>query len=779
MKRKITTLVVLVLILSGNQMIAQNNSPVAVNDSLMPIFNFDSTLGDTTLIINVLENDFDPDGEPIKIFDVSSRPGQVSIAGYTDSTIILTMHTMNLMEQVYDYRVCKVNDTSSISNYGLLHLNPAFDPDYPVARNDTIIGPRGFTISVNILKNDYHPLEDTLIIYNSIFEHSDSCVFIRCPLYQEKDYMIIDYVISDTSIWYANFDRGRIYVKLINNEWYDSLDINNINARFNCFGNQFWDFETAKFKVPNGSESTSIFAQSLWMGGLDDGGTLHLAAETYRQNGADYWSGPVSNVYDSIYDNKWTHIWKLNRDEIEYHKAHWWEAGYEPLYDILTWPGNGDIDLGQSEIIAPFEDKNDNGIYEPLLGDAPKIRGDQSLFFIYNDARETHTETGGTPLGVEIKAMAYAFDQPEDSALWNTIFIHYDIENKSDTAYHDMYMGVFTDTDLGNADDDRIECDVEVGMYFSYNGMEIDAGGPESYGEHPPAQGILYLGGPTLEDDGIDNPKYDALGQQIVDESINGLNFGDGIIDNERLGMTSFIYYNNSGGVGGNPSGADEMYLYLRNFWRDNSKVQYGGGGHPESGAAGPDCNFMFPRDTDPYNWGTGGLIPNGGYNQNGLYWTEEQAGAYPSDRRGLGSSGPFSFQPGQVHSFDMALPWARDFEGTAWSSAELLKERAAYIKDKFQNDPGFFSRVKQKQFNQQVLVYPNPVKNELKVRLPKTAECHNMAIYSLYGLKLMEFDLAGMENELNLDCSDLPPGIYILQINSNGQHLISKFVKK
>lgn len=780
MKRKITTLVVLILLISGNQIVAQNNVPVAVNDSLLPIFDVEISSSDTTLYINVLENDFDPNGEPIIIYEVLNRAGQSGIdVDFTDSTIILTMSESSLFESVFDYRVCKVNDLNSISNWAYLNVNPALNEDYPVARNDTVFGLPGQTLMINLLQNDYHPLGDSMFIYASEFI-TDSIYEIKCPEYSEEDFFVRPYFLTDTSEWFLRFDKGLIYIKILNNEWYDSLNVNNINARFNCFGNQFWNFEEAKFKVPNGSESTSIFAQSLWMGGLDETGNLHLAGEAYRQGGMDYWTGPVSNEYDSIYDQRWMHIWKLNRNEIEYHKAHWWETGYEPIPDIITWPGNGDLDLGQTEQIAPFEDHNNNGIYEPMQGEAPQIRGDQALFFVYNDYHGTHTETGGTPLGVEIRTMAYGFDQPEDSALWNTIFIHYDIENKSDTAYHDMYLSVFTDIDLGNADDDRIECDVEAGMYFSYNGEEIDAGGIESYGEHPPAQGILFLGGPTLEDDGIDNLKYDGLGQQIVDESINGLNFGDGVIDNERLGMTRFIYYNSSGGVTGNPDGADEMYAYMQNFWRDNTKVQYGGFGHLNLGAEGPDCNFMFPRDTDPYNWGTNGLIPNGGYNQNGLYWSEEQVNANPDDRRGLGSSGPFSFQPGQIHSLDIALPWARDFEGTAWSSAELLKERAYYIKDKFQNDPDFFSRLDLKQrSNNKIIIYPNPVKNYLKAILPESNDLKHLTICNVFGSVILTKTYTSNQNNISLDCSNFDSGIYIIQIESDNQLFRSKFIKK
>jgi hypothetical protein len=417
-KKIITTLVALIILLLGTNLLSQNNTPVAVNDSLMPIFELDYTIiTDTIISINVVENDFDPDGESIRICEVKSRLGQSYITAHTDSTIILTMPLMPTWEHVYNYRVCKINDTNSISNWAYLNVNPAAHPNLPIARNDTVIGIRGYSITINILKNDNHPLGDTVIIY-SPSSTNDSCLTIYCPLYSNQDFFRRYYMIGDTTFSMHLFDRGLIYIKLLNNEWYDSLDINNINARFNCFGMQFWDLDgIPHFKVPNGSEVSSIFSQSLWMGGLDEQGDLHLAGERYRQSGIDYWTGPVSDVYDSLYDQRWMHVWKLHRNEIEYHKAHWWEADYDPLADILTWPGNGDVNLGQAEKIAPFEDFNNNGIYEPMLGDAPQIRGDQALFFVYNDAREAHGESEGIPLGVEIRSMAYAFDQPEDSAL--------------------------------------------------------------------------------------------------------------------------------------------------------------------------------------------------------------------------------------------------------------------------------------------------------------------------------------------------------------------------
>ncbi|MEZ4830315.1 MAG: hypothetical protein R3C61_29120 [Bacteroidia bacterium] len=41
-------------------------------------------------------------------------------------------------------------------------------------------------------------------------------------------------------------------------------------------------------KVPKGSNRHSMFASSLWIGGLDESGQLRVAAQTYRQSGIDF-----------------------------------------------------------------------------------------------------------------------------------------------------------------------------------------------------------------------------------------------------------------------------------------------------------------------------------------------------------------------------------------------------------------------------------------------------------------------------------------------------------
>ena len=138
--------------------------------------------------------------------------------------------------------------------------------------------------------------------------------------------------------------------------------------------------------------------------------------------------------------------------------------------------------------------------------------------------------------------------------------------------------------------------------------------------------------------------------------------------------MRRFVYHNNSGGAQGDPGIAPEYYNYLRGFWKDNSRMQYGGNGHINSGALGPECDFMFPGETDPCNWGTKGIPPNGGFNQGGLYWTEEVVGNNPDDRRFMQSAGGFTLLPGAVNYITVGIPWARAISGGPWASVELLR---------------------------------------------------------------------------------------------------------
>ncbi len=479
------------------------------------------------------------------------------------------------------------------------------------------------------------------------------------------------------------------------------IDINNVKTTLYGTGNFFrirgGENTEQGYFVPSTGDASTIFQNTLWIGGLDADDSLHLAAVRFNQVGEDFWSGPlrVTDASTDIFNvMNYHHVWKVSRAEIETLIAN---PGGDIPEDILTWPGNGNVADGFAATLAPFVDVDGDGVYDPHNGDYPDILGDMALFCIYNDNYDFynngyvhHGESGGGALGIEVHCMLYGFNAPDDEILNNTLFMRQWIYNRSSNDYHDTYIGSWTDFDIGYARDDYNGCNVQHGYYYGYNADDFDGDGePGSYGANPPAQVIMILGGPTMNPDGLDNPKYDSNGNQIVDESINGIGFGDGVIDNERLGMTGYFYHENTAAMNGDPEEAQHYYNLLRGIWKSGDHVQYGGYGFPGApGTVGPECKFMFPYDSDPYNWGTGGVMPNGGYNQNGLYWNEETgnngAPNNAGDRRGLASSGPFTFESGTVQVLDRAYV-------TCWFTNGFDRNEmdnwATYIKEYFLNN--------------------------------------------------------------------------------------------
>ena len=502
------------------------------------------------------------------------------------------------------------------------------------------------------------------------------------------------------------------------------LNINNARVRVNAGGDMWWDLpggSGAKYYIPANGSATSLYAGSLWIAGMDINNQLKCAAIRFRQVGNDFWTGPLTvdgtASIDAATCMEYDKMYNITRAEVDDFLQHCDEngipaAGYEIPANILNWPAHGDPARGMSYYLAPFYDKDGDGTYDPSQGDYPYyditnhlchqqdptmeeelvgtvhgsiladqvIKGDQTIWWVFNDKGNSHTETGGSAIGMEIRAQAFAFSTNDE--INNMTFYSYEIINRSTYTLTNTYFSPWTDVDLGYAKDDYVGCDVSRGLGYGYNGAPIDGSGQtEAYGANPPAVGVDFFQGPYLDPDGEDNPKYDSLGNQLCDESINGVNFGNGIPDDERFGMRRFVYHDNTqSSVNGDPDVAAEYYLLLRGIWKNGAKMQYGGTAVPgAAGTVGPACDFMFPFDSDPCNWGTGGLTPGGGFNTNGFYWSEETGNnGQPNpvnDRRFMQSAGPFTLKAGAVNYITFGVPWARANTGKPWASVELLRK--------------------------------------------------------------------------------------------------------
>lgn len=189
----------------------QNNPPVAINDSSIIILEWYPG-ANNIFEFNVLLNDYDPDGDPIEIAEVYQQGSADSII-FTDSTIIydFSWNFYAVIEHVFVYRVHEVENTTLMSNWAYLYVNPQMSINAPVARNDTITTIPGFDVYINVLKNDYDPNGDSIYIE---FEYvlggeivSDSVIKITFDVTGSatnyidyyRGYKVVYYAVSDTT----------------------------------------------------------------------------------------------------------------------------------------------------------------------------------------------------------------------------------------------------------------------------------------------------------------------------------------------------------------------------------------------------------------------------------------------------------------------------------------------------------------------------------------------------------------------------------------------------
>lgn len=444
-----------------------------------------------------------------------------------------------------------------------------------------------------------------------------------------------------------------------------TLDLNNVRATITSSSDMWWNLiNVPRYEIPKGSGAHSLFASSLWIGGLDASNQLRVAAQTYRQTGNDFWPGPLdtlnATVDKSVCDAFDKHF-IVNKSEVEDFIN---GVSTSIPNSILNWPGNGNTALKQAKYLAPFFDKDGNGVYDPSVGDYPKystdskkfgcgerqIFGDRTLWWVFNDKGNVHTETQGNPIGIEIRAQAFAFSTTDE--INNMTFYDYEVINRASTALSNTYFGIWVDADLGLFSDDYVGCDVKEGVGYCYNGLPVDGSGAlGTYGANPPCVGIDFFRGPKADPTSPTDGK-DSYGTSFIDPVTN------------RIQMAKFVYYNNDFTLQGNPSIAAHYYNYLSGFWKDGLPFTYGGDAYQESG---PVCNFMFPGSSDPTGLGTGGAAQ--------AAWSESTVGNPPADRRFLQSAGPFTLQPGAVNNVTMGAVWGRTTQGGNLASIQVMKD--------------------------------------------------------------------------------------------------------
>lgn len=476
------------------------------------------------------------------------------------------------------------------------------------------------------------------------------------------------------------------------------LDINNVKARLMTGGDMWWDQGTsnAAYEIPKGSRKNALFAGSCWVGGIQNG-SLKVAAQLFRGAGNDYWPGPL-NYNGGTYEiskntcNEWDKFWKLDRVLVN----EWKEltksgdrnliSNYkiEKFRKIWEWPARGNglgtepnqptnandwKAVGSTNSVlemddrdyAPFINNNVQGIdnpqdvYNPELGDYPNMedpgRGDQMVWWVFNDRGNTKLQTKSESIGLEIQTSAFAFSTKD--FLNDATFYNYRVINRAGLTLDSAYMATWTDADLGYAFDDYIGSDTARGLGILYNATNIDGHGePTSYGSNPPMVGVDFFIGPQ---------RY----------FINPLT---GKEDTVKLKMQSFTYFVNSSPISelSDPNNGVEVYFYMTGSRRNGQLFNYdfdGTAGVPCSGlGSGNPIKFVFAGDV------------NSG-------WSECVCQNVPGDRRFIHSAGPFQLRPGDVNDIIIGAVWVANAGGCPVGNFKKIRVADDLTQDLFDNN--------------------------------------------------------------------------------------------
>mgnify|MGYP002628151452 FL=1 len=407
---------------------------------------------------------------------------------------------------------------------------------------------------------------------------------------------------------------------------FSTLDINNVSATITNSGDLWWDMMNAGYEAPKGSGINAIFSGSIWIGGLDTGNFTYTAGQLYRQSGVDFFPGPISSdgTTNAAVCSEFDRLWKLDASDISD-----FISGQSPVEAILSWPakGNSYFINAITNDLAPFYDSNGDGLYNHEDGDNPLIKGDQAVFWVFNDIGNLHTETMGGQFGLEIHTMAYSYTQP--GHVNNATYYDYTLINRSDREYHDTYIGLFTDIDLGNFSDDYVGFDVDRKMAYGYNGDPFDDGA-SGYGTDLAMVGMQMNKAPYLD-----------IGAESE--------------------MHNSTHLTGGGDPYGSPTISFEYYNFLKGLRKD---------GTDRTDSQGNTVLHTYPDAPD----------------QNGESMCNTNV--IPGDYKILMSFGPLTLSPGDLNGFSYSVIWVRDSSLNGSNCPDItVFENAADSVDQFYTD--------------------------------------------------------------------------------------------
>ena len=390
--------------------------------------------------------------------------------------------------------------------------------------------------------------------------------------------------------------------------------------------NLFFDQENSAFSPDS---LTSLFvAAAPWLGALDQDSLLHVAADTYVISGrSDYRTGfSAGSAVD------FNRVWRVTKTQIDGLRQDWADNGVldQPVpFDISTWPAKGNpgfiynLDFtktisNKALLPAPFADANGDGLYNLTDGDYPRIKGDQMAWWILTDDT-IHTQSNGRPFIADLAISMYTYDCATYALSERSLLVDFDIINRSENAYNQMFAGIWVAPTIGCAETKLLGSLPASNAFYTYGRDTTDVNCPVPSQTSDWSTAVSFVNHP----------------------------------------LNKFIYYNNGGTNPAPPYGTDdpnqdtEYYNYIRAKWRDGTSPTYNG----------QPLDFVFPDN--PADPAGNSMCTN-----------------YPQfpDRRMIGSHGPFNMAPNDTFQWTVAFTYhpniplpCPDIFGTVKNDLEAL----------------------------------------------------------------------------------------------------------
>ena len=485
--------------------------------------------------------------------------------------------------------------------------------------------------------------------------------------------------------------------------------------------------------------------------------------------GQHYKPGPYTHPskYSQAIIHKYNENFYVDLEMLNHHVAS--IASNDPNYEIprgiLHWPAHGNVSAGQAGDIAPFMDLNDNGIYEPETGEYPVFPGTRCLM---NVTHQHESDFNGEGSGLELHTYMYNFDCAD--SISDVIFLKTEVFNRGTIDYDSLSSGLIADFDLGGPFDDYVATHVENGLIYAYNSdnFDDDYNSIPGFGDSLPTIGVLFLKGNKFPANSIDDmPGIGAF------QTVNGMGFNDGIIDNEYKGLEFSKSYTSMGPIAdSDPVLPMEWFNTLNGKNRFGDSLFYGQSQIPS--------RYSFPGNTDPLFYGTYGTDP-------GFSWTEEQAMQLPGDRRISGSFGSGPLAAGEHITYHSAV-LAGKRSGQGQSQQDLFAKskhiRAAFDRNLTSCGQTFgnttqdqVTSLPEHKHELDIRVYPNPFSDEVYLVIPGTISYTDIQLYDINGKMILSETVTGTNHTIRT--TELKNGIYFLNIQNAKGVATKKLIKQ